>query len=139
MSRVTRSASTVSAYVWDYAHGMQMLRRFWDAAVSLDPMAAALDEGRRFPMCEPSALDALWRAAGLRDVEIHGIEVPTRFETFDDFWHPFLGGQGPAPSYVATLDPVARERLRDTLRATLSARIPIDLTARAWAVRGRNP
>jgi SAM-dependent methyltransferase len=139
MSRVTRSASTVSAYVWDYADGMQMLRRFWDAAVSLDPTAAALDEGRRFPMCEPSALDALWRGAGLHDVEVHAIEVPTRFETFDDFWHPFLGGQGPAPSYVATLDPAARARLRDTLRATLSARSPIDLTARAWAVRGRNP
>jgi SAM-dependent methyltransferase len=136
MARVTRPGSTVSAYVWDYANGMQMLRYFWDAASAVDPAAAALDEARRFPMCEPSALEALWRGAGLGDVEVRGIDVPTRFESFDDLWTPFLGGQGPAPSYLASLDSTTRERLRERLRAQLPANGRFALTARAWAVRG---
>jgi hypothetical protein len=37
--------------------GMQMLRYFWDAAVALDPRAASLDEGRRFPSCRPDRLE----------------------------------------------------------------------------------
>ena len=55
--RAARSAApqgTVAAYVWDYADGMQMLRYFWDAAVALDPSAASLDEGRRFPRAGPT-------------------------------------------------------------------------------------
>ena len=136
MARVARPGSTVSAYVWDYADGMQMLRYFWDAASAVDPAAAALDEARRFPMCEPSALDALWREAGLRDVEVRGIDVLTRFESFDDFWTPFLGGQGPAPSYLASLDSITQERLRERLRGRLPDGGRFVLTARAWAVRG---
>ena len=29
--------------------------------------------------------------------------MPTRFRDFDDYWSPFLGGQGPAPSYAMSL------------------------------------
>jgi SAM-dependent methyltransferase len=136
MARVARPGGTVSAYVWDYSDGMQMLRHFWDAASAVDPGAADLDEGRRFPMCEPSALDTLWRGAGLRDVEVRGIDVPTRFESFDDLWTPFLGGQGPAPSYLASLDSITRERVREQLRVQLPDGGSFVLTARAWAVRG---
>src|SRR5687767_9435338 len=103
MVRVARVGGTVAAYVWDYAAGMQMIRLFWDAAVALDPAANALDEARRFPLCRPAALAALWRGAGLRDLQECAVEVPTRFRDFDDYWTPFLGGQGPAPSYVQRL------------------------------------
>src|SRR6478735_5096126 len=48
MARVTRPGGTVAAYVWDYSGEMQMMRRFWDAAVALDPAALDKDEGRRF-------------------------------------------------------------------------------------------
>jgi hypothetical protein len=67
--------------------------------------------------------------------------VPTRFADFDDYWTPFLGGQGPAPGYVSSLNPDRRRALRDLLRTRLP-RDPdgsIPLTARAWAVRGRTP
>ena len=50
MSRVTRPGGTVVAAVWDYAGEMTLLRRFWDAAISLDPAAAARDEGG-MPFC----------------------------------------------------------------------------------------
>ena len=47
MARVAPPGGRVAAYLWDYAGEMQMMRRFWDAAVALDPEASPLDEGRR--------------------------------------------------------------------------------------------
>ena len=111
---------TIAAYVWDYADGMQMLRAFWDAAVSLDPGAADLDEGVRFPLCRPDRLRRLFSRAGLADVEDREIVVPTVFDSFADFWTPFLSGQGPAPGYCATLPPAALERLRARLSTMLA-------------------
>jgi SAM-dependent methyltransferase len=137
MRRVARHA--VGAYVWDYAGEMQMLRRFWDAAVALDPGAAAKDEGVRFPMCRPAGLLELFGCAGLRRIECRAIDVPMVFRDFDDLWEPFLGGQGPAPAHVASLDDEPRGRLRDRLRAALPVERDgsVHLVARAWAVRGR--
>jgi SAM-dependent methyltransferase len=97
MVRVAQPGGLVAAYVWDYAGQMQLLRYFWDSAVALDPAAAELDEGLRFPICRPDRLEALFSRAGLRHVESRPIDVPTRFRDFDDYWSPFLGGQGPAP------------------------------------------
>jgi SAM-dependent methyltransferase len=139
LARVVRPGGIVAAYVWDYAGEMQLMRHFWDAAVTLDPAARDLDEGRRFPLCQPEPLAALFRTAGLRNIETRAIEVPTRFRDFDDYWSPFLGGQGPAPGYVMSLSPQRRAALRDRIRAGLP-REPdgsIRLIARAWAVRGR--
>lgn len=138
MARAARPGGAVAAYVWDYAEGMQLVRAFWDAAVALDAGASALDEARRFPMCEPRALEALLRGAGLVDVESRAIDVPTRFRDFDDYWRPFLGGQGPAPGYAMALDEERRAALRDRIRAALpvAADGSIALVARAWAVRG---
>jgi len=141
MARVAKRGGVVAAYVWDYAGGMQMLRRFWDVATSLDRSASSLDEGTRFPMCAPDHLAMLWHKGGLSAVKLRAIEVPTRFASFDDFWTPFLGGQGPAPTYVANLSDAKRERLRDTLRQSLESTSGdgFELIARAWAVRGSVP
>jgi SAM-dependent methyltransferase len=138
MADAVRPDGVVAAYVWDYAAGMQLMRVLWDVAGELDPEARELDEGRRFPLCDPDRLADLWRLTGLGDVTTTAITVPTVFADFDDYWSPFLGGQGPAPGYVAGLAEADRERLREAVRA----RLPIDedgfiaLTARAWAVRG---
>jgi SAM-dependent methyltransferase len=133
-----RPGGTVAAYVWDYADGMQPLRMFWDEAIAADPRATALDEGRRFPLCERPALDSLFRSAGLTKVETHALEISTEFANFDDYWAPFLRGTGPAPSYVATLDPPTREALEARLKQRLQPGEDghLHLTARAWAVRG---
>jgi len=138
MSRVARGGGTIAAYVWDYAGKMQLMRFFWDAAVELDAGAAKMDEGLRFPLCRAEALSALFAGAGLRSVETAAIDVPTPFADFDDYWQPFLGGQGPAPAYAMSLDEAARTRLREAIRARLPARTDgsIALIARAWAVRG---
>ena len=140
MRRVARPGAAVAAYVWDYAGRMQLMRYFWDAAAELDPAARDLDEGRRFPMCNPPSLAALFADAGLADVATLGLEVPTRFRDFDDYWAPFLGGQGPAPGYCMSLAQEPRAALRESLRARLpiASDGSIPLVARAWAVRGRS-
>jgi SAM-dependent methyltransferase len=136
--RVAAPGAVVAAFVWDYAEGMAMMRHFWDVAGALDPVAAALDEGARFPVCRPDGLRDLWLGAGLAGVKVEAIEVPTVFTGFDDYWQPFLGGQGAAPAYVATLDDERRAVLREALRDRLGGRPgqAIPLTARAWTVRG---
>jgi hypothetical protein len=128
-----------AAYVWDYAaDGMAMIRYFWDAAIALDPRAAELDEARRFPLCRAERLRDLWTGAGLAAVTVQALEVPTVFTDFADYWRPFLGGQGPAPGYVASLTDQHRDALRDLLRSRLptAADGAVRLTARALAVRG---
>jgi SAM-dependent methyltransferase len=138
MARVTRAGGRVAAYVWDYAGRMQLIRRFWEAAAATDPAAVELDEGRRFAVCRPEPLGRLFRDAGLVEVRVRPIEVPTRFQDFDDYWTPFLGGQGPAPGYVTSLDEPRRAALREELRRRLpvAADGSIALVARAWAVGG---
>jgi SAM-dependent methyltransferase len=138
MVRAARARGTVAIYVWDYAGRMEMLRHFWDAAVALDPEAAALDEGVRFPVCAPTALRELLTGAGLSEVTTQAIDVVTRFRDFDDCWSPFLGGQGPAPGYVAGLPAEGRAALRASLRSRLpvAGDGSISLVARAWAARG---
>jgi SAM-dependent methyltransferase len=138
MAAVCRPGGVVAAYVWDYATGMEFLRAFWDAAVELDSGAAPLDEGVRFPICREGALADRWRQHGFTNVTSEAIEIPTKFNDFDDFWEPFLGGQGPAPTYVASLDPNRKSEVASRLRSRLQqgADGSISLSARAWAVKG---
>ena len=137
MSRVTAQGGTIAAYVWDYAGKMELMRYFWDAAAELDPQAASLDEGPRFPVCRPEALERLFTDAGLAGVEVTHIDIPTLFKSFDDYWQPFLGGQGPAPAYAMSLNEAGRSRLRDRLRELLpmEADGSISLMARVFAAR----
>lgn len=137
MARVAAKGATFGAYLWDYAGKMELMRHFWDAAVALDASAAKLDEGARFPLCRPDVLAAQMSSAGLRNVEVTAVDIATPFANFQDYWEPFLGGQGPAPSYVMSLDEAARGKLRHALRERLPHQQDgsIRLVARAWAVR----
>jgi SAM-dependent methyltransferase len=139
MTRASRGI--VAVYVWDYADGMQMIRHFFDAAAALDPKAIELDEGPRFPVCHPEPLKVLFESAGLKNMEVRSIEVPTVFKDFDDYWNPFLGGQGPAPSYAMSLNEERRAALREKIRVDLPIANDgsISLIARAWAVKGLSP
>lgn len=141
MIRVARPGGVVAAAVWDYGAGMEMLRVFWDEAVALRPEDTARDE-RHMPLCREGELAAFWRKHGLRDLSEQALEVRTRFDSFEDYWTPFLEKQGPAGAYVAQLSDTAREALRLRLRTRLLGEGPdreFTLTARAWAVRGTAP
>ena len=141
MRRVVRQEGIVAAYVWDYADRMQMLRYFWDAAVALDPAARSLDEGVRFTLCHPERLKGLFTTTGLTKVEVTSIEQEMTFRDFDDYWRPFLGGQGPSGGYAMGLSEEKREGLREAIWARLprDAKGQIPLIARTWAVRGVKP
>ncbi|HJV59691.1 MAG TPA: methyltransferase domain-containing protein [Albitalea sp.] len=138
IGRVTQPGGTIAAYVWDYADGMEVIKHFWHAAALLDPSAAALDEGVRFPLCHPKALREAFERAGLAGVDTTALELRAEFADFDDYWRPFLGGQGPAPAYAMSLSEEARSALREKLRERLATApgAPLSLGARAWAVRG---
>jgi SAM-dependent methyltransferase len=139
--RVTKPGGVIAAAVWDYGDGMQMLRVFWDEAVALDPSVAARDE-RNMPLCKRGELGEFWRAHALTAVEERPLTVQTPFKSFDDYWAPFLGGQGPAGAYVRQLGETDRAALRDRLRRRLlgdGPDGPITLQARAWAVKGVVP
>ena len=134
MIRVTRPGGVVAAAVWDYGDEMQMLRTFWDATVAIDPDAAPRDE-RHMPLSTRGALADLWQTHRLRDIHERPLSIETAFGSFDDYWRPFLCGQGPAGVYVSSLSASARR----TLEANLRERLGDDgfaLRARAWAVRG---
>ena len=95
-----------------------------------------------FPLCRPEPLASLFTAAGLRNVSVQAIDVPTVFQDFADYWQPhLLGGPAIAQRYVAMLEDRQRAALREHLRATLpiAGDGSIPLIARAWAVQAARP
>jgi SAM-dependent methyltransferase len=138
MERVTTDGGTVAIYVWDYAGKMEFLQTFWEAATEFKQESATLDEAKRFSSCTTEALANLFAGAGLHQVTSAAIEIETHFADFDDYWNPFLGGQGPAPGYVKSLSDMDRERLRRLIHDRLPVQHDgsIPLSARALAVQG---
>lgn len=140
MRRVTRRQGKITAGVWDYGDGMEMLRILWDTAVELDPAAKEKHE-RNMPLCREGELGELWAQIGLRGIDQTPLTIHLDFESFDDYWTPFLTGAGPSGSYVSSLDDDLRGELRERLLQRLCDGNPdqsFQLTARAWAVRGNN-
>ncbi len=140
MMRVTRSGGLVAAYVWDFAGEMELVRFFWQAAISLDAGAAEFDHANRFPLCQPGPLRALFAEAGLREVEMGDFTVPLPFADFADYWEPhLLPGSSPVQQYLVSLPEERQLVLREQLRATLPVAEDgtVQLRARAWTIRGR--
>ena len=141
MHRVTRPGGMIAGYVWEYSSQTRFLREFWDAAIAVDPEAAQHDQGRRFPICTSEGLRAAFTEAGLEGVAGRPLDIVTRFENFDDYWSPFLLGQGSGPTYLAARD----ERTRCAIRERLRAALPVNpngsivLDARALAIRSLRP
>jgi len=139
IKRVLQKDGMIAAYVWDYVGKMEFLRFFWDAACEADANAAKLDEGNRFPICNADNLRIAFEQAGLTDTETTFLDIDTVFKNFNDYWNPFLGGQGPAPSYLASLNKDLQEKIKTTLQQRLcnDPATPIKLMARAIAVKGK--
>jgi len=136
LGRVVKPGGLISFYVWDYpGGGMGIIRAFWAAAIALDPKAADLGEGRRFPFCTPEGLTALCREAGLPPVTVAPIEIETRFGSFEEYWHGFTLGTGPAPGYCVSLPEDKRAALKERLMAQVGGAGPVSFIGRAWAVK----
>lgn len=139
MKRVSKSNGVIAAYVWDYAGRMDFLRVFWDAAYQVDKASENLDEGNRFTICNRKKLATSFENAGLNDIKTTELDINTVFVNFDDFWNPFLGGQGPAPSFLATLPDIKKNALKNLIRKKLPVESngSIKLIGRAIAIRGK--
>ena len=113
MRRVVRPGGWVSACVWDFDAGMEMLRDFWDAALEIDP--AAPDEGRTLRFGRAGEIVQLFESAGLVDVVDTTLRVSSSYADFDALWNGFLAGVGPAGAYCVSLADDDRRRLRAAL------------------------
>ena len=139
--RVTKPGGQISAAVWDYGDGMKTLRAFWDAAVKIDPKAEKLDE-KHMPLCRAGELSKLWRQERLENVHEQPLTIRMKFESFADYWEPFLLGQGPAGVYAKSLSSNQSQALRDELKRRLSlasGNSSFELSGTVWAVRGLAP
>jgi SAM-dependent methyltransferase len=118
MARVVRPGGVVSACVWEFEGGMEMLRTFWDAALAVDPDApdeAQLRFGR------PGEIVELFSSVGMTDVVESTLSVQSRYDSFDELWDGFLAGVGPAGAYCVGLDEDRRSRLRLELQRRIGA------------------
>jgi ubiquinone/menaquinone biosynthesis C-methylase UbiE len=143
MRRVAKPGGVVGAAVWDARGGFVANRLFFDTAAALNPKAV----GRRArnytrPMTRPGELAAAWREAGFNDVAETTLCIRMEFSSFDDYWAPYEGKDGPGAEYIATLSQAERAKLRDAVRSAYldgEADGPRSYAALAWAVRGIAP
>jgi SAM-dependent methyltransferase len=143
LRRVARPGATVAAAVWDARGGLVANRIFFDAAATLDEKGNER-RARNFtrPMTRPGELASAWRTAGFTDVRDSMLTIRMEFASFDDYWAPYLGKDGPGPEYMATLDAAQKQRLHDLVRAAYldgEADGPRSYAAVAWAVAGKVP
>ena len=143
MRRVARRGATVAAAVWDARGGLVANRIFFDTAATLDPKGNER-RARNYtrPMTRPGELLAAWRAAGFVDVRETMLAIRMEFASFDDYWAPYVGKEGPVAEYVATLTPAQQDLLRDRVRDAYvdgDPDGPRSYAAIAWAVAGLVP
>jgi SAM-dependent methyltransferase len=143
MRRVTRSGGTVVAAVWDFRGGLVYQRLFWDTAAAIDPRAGlARDRLFSTPLALPAGLPTLFEQAGLNQIQRGSITIRMDYMSFEDYWMPILGGQGPVGTYVTDLSGDLRCRVEETVRRAYCSGAPDgerSLTATAWVVRGLVP
>jgi ubiquinone/menaquinone biosynthesis C-methylase UbiE len=110
MHRVVRPGGVLAASVWDFGEGMEMLRAFWDAALALD--SDAPDEARVMRFGTAGELTDLFTRCGLGNIEESTLTVSASYADFDELWHSFLAGIGPAGAYAVGLPSEGRAALR---------------------------
>jgi len=143
MRRVTQHGGVLVGAVWDFRGGLIFQRLFWDTAAGIDPAAgAARDRLFSSALALPDGLMELFAAAGLVGIERASLTIRMNYDSFDDYWQPLLGGQGPVGSYAAQLPAELRQRVEAAVRSAYLSGArdgPRSMTATAWAVRAHVP
>lgn len=138
MMRVVRPGGSVSACVWEFDDGMEMLRCFWDAALDIDPEAP--DEASTVRFGRAGEIAQLFESTGMVDVVESTLRVSSTYSGFEELWNGFLAGVGPAGAYCVALADDDRGRLRTALfRRVGEPAGPITLGAVARCVVARTP
>ena len=143
MIRVTKPGGKVATTVWDSRSGLVANKMFFDTAAVLDPRANELRKhmGVR-PLSRPGELAAKWRDVGLKEVRDQELHIRMEFQSFDDYWAPYDGMDGPAAAYLRSTSDDIRARVKEAVRAAY-----LDgeedgfrsYTAMAFAVVGTKP
>lgn len=138
LARVLRPGGTAAAYMWDLPAMGVPLGPIYKALRDMDmpgPQPPSAEFSRR------EAMEALWRGAGLDEVETTVIRVPVSFDNFEDFWQSNTLPAGPHAKFVHAMPEAAREelcrRLRDSLPTAADGRIAYESVANAVTGRKR--
>lgn len=138
MARVVHPGGVVSACVWDFHEGMQMLRGFWDAALAIDPDAP--DEATTLRFGRPGEIAELFATVGVDDLVESTLQVTSTYGSFDELWDGFLAGVGPAGAYCVARTDRDRRRIRAELYDRLGSPAgSFTLSAGARCAVGRVP
>jgi ubiquinone/menaquinone biosynthesis C-methylase UbiE len=143
MRRVVRPGGVVAAAVWDHLGGMPGMRMMLDTAAMLDENANAFRQDYCFrPMTAPNEMNNSFVAQGLENVEQTSLTIRMDYQSFEDYWMPFAGGDGPLGAYVTGLEPSLRARVEAAVRGAYEAGRPDgprSFASVAWACRGIVP
>lgn len=138
LRRVLRPGGVAAACVWDFDGGMEMLRAFWDASVSVVPDAP--DEAHTLRFGHPGEIAELLATAGFENIEETTLHVTSTYTGFEDLWSGFLAGIGPAGAFLVSLDDEPRRAIREELFRILAAPAgPFTLGAVARFAQGTAP
>ena len=113
------------------------------AAAVLDDDAEALRK-KNFtrPLRRPGHLERTALSAGFKDIRCGEIMIRTEFASFDDYWAPFDGKDGPIPAYLAQRPSDVKAKIKDAVhRAYLDGDDdgPRSYVAVAWAISALRP
>ena len=141
MARVTKRGGVVAAAVWDFRGGVPYQRMLFDTAAALDPENAQAVRTKVFstPLTGPGELAATWKKIGLREITQASLTIRMEFQSFADYWEPFLGGQGITGAYVKGLNGEKRSLIERYVRLAYlcgGEDGPRSFASTAWAVRG---
>lgn len=139
MKRVVRPGGTVAACVWDAYGGQPHIRMLWDTASTLGLLK---QHGIIRSLSTEGEMVAAWRAAGLTDIVPGEITMRFVFEDFEDYWSPYLSGEGPIGEMVMGLSPSNRALLEQKLRVIYLSNRPDgrrSFIAAAWICKGEVP
>lgn len=138
MRRVGQSGAVIGGYVWDFAAGR----------APSSPIRSGLSRiGARLPPVPGTedsrleALSSLFAGGGLKDVATTTIDVTMSFPDFNDFWQRQTPAFTPTGKAIAALSETDREKVIESVRASLPAGPDGSITysARANAVMARVP
>jgi ubiquinone/menaquinone biosynthesis C-methylase UbiE len=138
MRRVARAGGSVGAYVWDFAEDLspsgplrRAMRRFGVEVPEIPGTEASRLE----------ALRALFKGAGLDQIETRTIDVCLAYADFLDFWQAQTPGYAPTTKVIAALKDSERTRLMRAVQSALPSgpNGSIEYCARANAIKARVP